>query len=61
MKVRAYEYQSSMLIPMKCSANNGQSQIKLAYNDFLYDDNKEEQKHNSKSKLNNLPNMKTMK
>ena len=40
MKVRAYKYQSSLLIPMKFSTYNGQSQIKLAYNDILYYANK---------------------
>ena len=43
------------------STNNGQGKIRLAYNDFLYDVNKGEQKHNSKSKLHNFPNMKMMK
>ena len=45
----------------KYSANNEQRQIRLAHSDFLYDANKEEYKHNSKSKLHNFPNMKMMK
>ena len=45
----------------KVSANNGQGQIRMAYNDFLYDDNKGKQKHNANQKPHNFSNMKVMK
>ena len=35
------------MITNEVSAINGPSQIKLAYNDFLYDGNKGEQKYNN--------------
>ena len=45
----------------KYSANNEQRQIRLAHRDFLYDANKEEYKHNSKSNLHKLHYMKMIK
>ena len=49
------------MITNEVSANNRQSQIKLSYNNFLYDSNKREYKPNSKSKIHNSLNMKIMK
>ena len=43
------------------SANNGQSQLRLAYNDFLYDAKKGKQKHNVKYIPHNFPKMNVMK
>ena len=43
------------------SVNNGQSQIRLAYNDFLYDSNKGKYKHNGNEIPHNFAKMKAMK
>ena len=42
-------------------ANNGQRQIWLAYNDFLYDSNKGKYKHNGNEIPHNFPKMKVIK
>ena len=43
------------------SANNGQGQIRLAYNDFLYYAKKGKWKHNDNKKPHNFPNMEVIK
>ena len=39
------------------SENEGQGQIRLAYNDCLYDANKGKYKHNDNENAHNFPNM----